>query len=76
MKTELNDVENLVANNFKILRKIRGYTLKEVAEAIGVTTQQVQKYESGNSRIPLDKLVIIAKHLDVKLEFFLKKFEL
>ena len=76
MKTELNEIELLVANNLKIARKIRGLTLKQLAEVLDVTQQQVQKYETGGSRIPLDKLVLISKHLKVNLEFFVKRFEI
>ena len=76
MKTELNEIEKLVANNFKILRKIKGLTLQDLSLMLGVTYQQVQKYESGSSRIPLDKLVLLSNHLNVKMEFFVKKFEI
>lgn len=76
MKETLNEIEQRVANNLKIIRRVRGFTLKQVGDVIGVTQQQIQKYESGNSRVPLDKLVLMAKHLNVNLEFFVEEFKI
>ena len=76
MKETLNEIEQRVANNLKIIRRVRGFTLKQVGDVVGVTQQQIQKYESGNSRVPLDKLILMAKYLDVSLEFFVKEFKI
>lgn len=40
----------------------------EVAGAIGVTYQQLQKYERGTSRIPVDRLVRLAAYLEIPLQ--------
>ena len=42
----------------------------ELAERIGVTFQQVQKYENGTNRISVGRLTRIAKALDVSPTFF------
>lgn len=76
MKKNLDDIEKTVANNLKIARKIRGLTLKDLSKILGVTTQQVQKYESGSSKLPIDKLILVAKYLNFNLEFFVKRFEM
>ena len=75
MKETLNEIEQRVANNLKIIRRVRGFTLKQVGDVVGVTQQQIQKYESGNSRVPLDKLILMAKYFNVNLGFFVKEFK-
>lgn len=76
MHKKLTDVEKMIANNFKIARKLRGLTLEDLGKILGITGQQVQKYEVGLSRIPLDKLIITSTVLKFDMEFFLKKFKI
>lgn len=45
------------------LRVACGVTQKELARGIGVSFQQVQKYETGANRVSASKLVAIADHL-------------
>lgn len=73
---ELENIDAIIAENLKIARRVRGLTLHDISLVLGVTYQQVQKYESGKSKITIDKLLILTKHLNVKMEFFLKKFEM
>ena len=47
-----------------------GLTQMELARAIGVTFQQVQKYESGTSRISAGRLSAIAQALQVPVTYF------
>ena len=44
-------------------REAVGMTQRRLGEAIGVTFQQVQKYETGKNRIAASKLVLAAKAL-------------
>ena len=47
----------------------------ELGEAIGVTFQQVQKYENGTNRIGASNLYRIARHLGVEVTFFFDGIE-
>lgn len=69
------EIDFLIAKNLKIARIVRSLTLREVSLLIGVSGQQVQKYEACNSRIPIDKLVLIAEHLNFSLDFFIKEIK-
>ncbi|MGC8937909.1 MAG: helix-turn-helix domain-containing protein, partial [Thermodesulfovibrio sp.] len=42
----------------------------ELAERIGITYQQLQKYEKGKSKITIERLIDIAKALDVPVSVF------
>jgi transcriptional regulator with XRE-family HTH domain len=54
-----------VGARIRLARKMRGRSQQALAEAIGVTFQQVQKYESGANRVSASMLVRIAADLDV-----------
>ncbi|SKA30156.1 Transcriptional regulator, contains XRE-family HTH domain [Enhydrobacter aerosaccus] len=45
-------------------------TLRNVAEALGLTFQQIQKYESGANRIGSSRLYDFARVLDVPIAYF------
>lgn len=57
----------------KRIRKAKGFSQMELAEKIGITYQQFQKYEKGKSKITVDRLIDIAKALDVPLSTILVK---
>jgi len=63
-------VDVLVGQRLKMARMIKGVTQEKLAEAIGVTFQQVQKYENGKNRIGTGRLHAIAEVLDVPVAFF------
>jgi transcriptional regulator with XRE-family HTH domain len=48
----------------------RGLSQTELGQAIGVTFQQIQKYERGANRISASMLVRIARAVDVAIEDF------
>ena len=47
-----------------------GYSQDRLAKAMGVTFQQIQKYERGSNRIVSSRLFDLARALDVPIEFF------
>lgn len=48
-----------------------GMSLEILAQAAGVTYQQMQKYEAGKNRITVARLIDIAEALNVPSSFFL-----
>lgn len=54
-----------IGQTIKKLRKQRGLTQSQLGEAIGVTFQQVQKYESDKNTPSIDRIKDIAKVLNV-----------
>ena len=55
-------------NRIKEIRKSRGYSQKDMADAIGVTQSQYSRYESGATNIPGDMLPKIADVLKVSVD--------
>ncbi len=53
-------IDIAVGARIRLLRKVRGLSQQSLAEAAGVTFQQIQKYERGTNRISFSALVKIA----------------
>ena len=62
------DVE--VGHRIRIERLSRGLSQTALANQLGVTFQQVQKYEKGVNRVGAGRLVRVAEALDVPVSFF------
>lgn len=52
-----------------------GVTQQQLAEAVGIKFQQIQKYETGMNRISASRLWDIAEALDVPVAFFFEGLE-
>ncbi|HYD26358.1 helix-turn-helix transcriptional regulator [Brevundimonas sp.] len=55
------DIDDRVGARIKELRKAAGLSQTELGRRIGVTFQQVQKYENGGNRVSASKLWLIAR---------------
>lgn len=55
----------LIARNIRFFRIEGGLSQTDLAEHIGVTFQQLQKYENAANRVPASRLVRIARALNV-----------
>ena len=65
----------LIGAGIKARRKALGLSQEKLAEALGVSYQQVQRYENGTNLLSTDKLQIIAKVLEVPVSYFFKEPE-
>ena len=54
------------------LRKIAGLTQGQLAKTLGLTFQQIQKYERGANRMGLSRLYHISKVLSVPIGYFVE----
>lgn len=65
-----NRVDVQVGARLRAVRKFKGRTQNEVGAAIGVSFQQLQKYERGTNRISASALVGVATFLGTPVEVF------
>ncbi len=65
-----NPIDKHVGSRVKMRRMLLGYSQEKLGEALGVTFQQVQKYEKGTNRIGASRLQDIAKILEAPPSFF------
>lgn len=59
------EVDQTVGARIAALRKARGLSQTALGDVVGVTFQQIQKYEKGQNRVGASRLQSIAKVLDV-----------
>ena len=71
----ITKTDKLVAERIRRYRNDRGYTQEALARALGLSYQQVQKYEIGGNRVSIGKLYEIAKFLGVPIEAFFEGME-
>ncbi len=68
---EARDVDTHVGAQVRRRRMFAGLTQQDVAKALGVSFQQVQKYENGANRISAGRLFILARVLGTNVvEFY------
>lgn len=66
----VHPIDAYVGRRIRVRRKQRGLTQTALAKHIGVTFQQVQKYEHGTNRVASARLAAIAAVLEVPVGFF------
>jgi transcriptional regulator with XRE-family HTH domain len=62
---ETDRLDREIGDRLRRARKLRGLTQGELGVALGVTFQQIQKYERGVNRVSTSALVLIARALEV-----------
>jgi len=68
-------VDKFIGDKIYQLRLAHGLSRQQLAELIGVTHQQLQKYEKGTNRIAAGRLLLIAKALGKSVEYFYSEFD-
>lgn len=63
-------VDEHVGERIRHLRTTLGLTQEQLASALGISYQQIQKYETGANRVSAGRLYEIAMELDVEPSFF------
>ncbi len=70
MKKVPNPIDRHVGSRVRMRRILLGMSQEKLGEALGLTFQQVQKYEKGTNRIGASRLQQISKTLNVPPAFF------
>ena len=65
-----NSVDTHVGERLRLRRKLMGISQSELAERLGLTFQQIQKYEKGANRISAGRLYRLAEPLSVPPSYF------
>lgn len=67
-KKRVTRAYQILGQNLRALRLAACYSQAELAQKLGVSFQQVQKYESGVNRLPLDTMITLRDLLGVSYE--------
>ena len=66
------DADRYVGTRIRLRRRERGLTLIGLADLVDVAPQQIQKYETGQNRISVSRLVQVAAALGTPAGWFLE----
>ena len=74
MKTKrvTTQVDAIIGQNLKEIRTAKKISQNELAKAMGVSFQQIQKYEKATNRISASMILKMAEFFDVDLKAFFK----
>lgn len=64
-----------VGKRLRLRRTLLGLSQEAIGDAIGVTFQQIQKYERGINRMGSSRLYEFAKILNIPVSYFFEEFE-
>jgi transcriptional regulator with XRE-family HTH domain len=65
-----NEIDKHLGKRLRMRRRSLGLTQQQIAEAVGVRFQQIQKYECGANRISAARLWLLAKALQSPVGVF------
>lgn len=70
-RASATETDRTVGARIISVRKAKGLSQSALGDAVGVTFQQIQKYENGQNRVTAGRLKDIAKFLKVPVESLL-----
>lgn len=70
MMTDPNPVDVHVGRRLKMRRMMIGMSQEKLGNELGLTFQQIQKYEKGVNRIGASRLYDVARALGVSVQYF------
>jgi len=68
-----NPIDIHVGSRIRLRRTLLGMSQQKLGEAIGLTFQQVQKYERGTNRVGSSRMFELARVLDVPVSYFFEE---
>lgn len=75
LKRRTNEIDKYIGNSLKTLRKQKGVSQDSLGEVLGVSLQQIQKYEQGKNRISAASLYKLSLYFEISLDVFFRQFD-
>jgi len=69
-KKKPNPIDVHVGSRIRLRRNMQGMSQEKLGELLGITFQQIQKYEKGSNRVGASRLQAISSILGVPVSFF------
>lgn len=64
------DMDRMIGQRIRLARKMAKLSQTKLAQGLGITYQQVQKYENGTDRISAGRLYMVTHITDQPISFF------
>ena len=71
----ITEIDKFIGNKIASLRLSKGFSRKQLSEAVGITGQQLSKYEKGKNRVSIGRLILLSKALGEKVSYFYEGLE-
>ena len=72
IRSRLRERNKEIGSRIRQARNLRNWSLTQLAEQIGVSYQQLQKYEKGTNRVSASMLMEISLILNLPIDSFLE----
>jgi transcriptional regulator with XRE-family HTH domain len=59
-----------IGRRLRLYRNVKGISQKKLGQSVGITFQQIQKYEKATNRIGSGRLLLLARFLGVPITYF------
>jgi transcriptional regulator with XRE-family HTH domain len=73
-KGRANSIDEHVGLQLRQRRALLGLSQEKLAEQVGITFQQIQKYENGANRVSASRLYEFSKVLEIPVTFFFESY--
>ncbi len=70
VKKSPNPIDIHVGGRLRLRRMLLGWSQEKLGESLGLTFQQIQKYEKGANRVSASRLYELSQLLNVPVQFF------
>ncbi|MBC3997434.1 helix-turn-helix transcriptional regulator [Morganella morganii] len=72
LNTSINEMYKLIGGQIRKMRRITGVTSTELGNLIGVSQQQISRYEIGSTKISLEIILRISQVFGVSPYYFIE----
>lgn len=70
MKKRVSNDDIILSSKLRALRISKGLTMQDIAVILGVTSQQIQKYEKGINRLPVVSMFKLCEEFNISPLYF------
>ncbi|MCP1839126.1 transcriptional regulator with XRE-family HTH domain [Bradyrhizobium sp. USDA 4524] len=70
MKRRVNKIDKIIGANLRFYRLMRGMTQERLGLEVGLSFQQIQKYENATNRVTVSTLINISNVLNLPMVMF------
>lgn len=75
MKKSIPELHAIIGHNLKTMRQNACLSQSKLGQELGVSFQQIQKYEKGINRLPAEHIYKLKNYLNVPYEHFFQSIE-
>ncbi|PHZ86117.1 helix-turn-helix domain-containing protein [Paremcibacter congregatus] len=75
VRAQLKAIDRHIGARLRLIRTRREISQSELGSYLGVSFQQVQKYEQGRNRLSASRLLLVSKCCHVPLHFFFQRMK-